>query len=136
VCAVPFYVLGHTVWICTVRTTGSLGTIFEAAFGIEIEAFSGEFLAAAGPYCAGCTSLCRAHFSRHKFGGGRTTVRTWAHFPRQNFWHCFVVAMRCFPWLKMCICCCTVLSRTLNNISLSLVGFPHIGVFLGICLNF
>jgi hypothetical protein len=30
---------------------------------------------------------------------------------------------------------CTFLKLN-NNISLSLIGFPHIGVFPGICLNF
>jgi hypothetical protein len=89
VCVVPFSVLGRTVRIRTVRTTGSLGMIFEAIFGMETGAFSGILVVAAGSYCARRTALCWARFSRHRFGGGHTVVRTWAHFPTQKFWDCF-----------------------------------------------
>jgi hypothetical protein len=59
-----------------------------------------------------------------------------AHFSRQNlvglFWCCEVFSLAGNVYLLLF---CTFLKLN-NNISLSLVGFPHIGVFPGICLNF
>jgi hypothetical protein len=131
---------GRTVRIRTVRTIlyspysqYGFGTEIEAVLGTIFEADFRFLFVVSGPYGTVRTTDCW-----HKNRGTEEVVQQYGFGTktRQNlvglFWCCEVFSLAGNVYLLLF---CTFLKLN-NNISLSLVGFPHIGVFPGICLNF